>query len=85
MTAHFVDKANPHLGYYEILTGPEGSRWRWIEILEDGTEYKDCGPWRATVSAAYRDAAYDWEENGNSSNRRLAGQLRAAATRSEKR
>lgn len=75
-----VDKDDASFGYYQIFTGPEGSRWQFFE----GDESSDVGEWRPTVAAAYRDAAADWESNGNSSNRRLAGHLRAAATRAEK-
>lgn len=83
MTKHYVNKDDPTGGYYEIFTGELGSRWHWVETAE-GVEYKDCGRWQFTAADAYRDAASDWEQNGNSANLRLAGQLRAAATRSEK-
>ena len=82
MTKHYVNKDDPTGGYYEIFTGELGSRWHWVETAE-GVEYKDYGQWSQTPAAAYRDAANDWEANGNPSNRRLGGQLRAAATRSE--
>jgi hypothetical protein len=83
MSEHFVDKTKPSLGYYHIETGEEGSRWLWNETA-GGVQYQDAGHWFATVADAYRDAADDWESNGNSANRRLSGQLRAAATRTEK-
>ncbi len=83
MTRHYVDKTAPDLGYYEVFSGLLGYRWQWREVAK-GVEYLDCGEWREKASQAYRDAADDWESNGNSSNRRLGGQLRAAATRAEK-
>lgn len=83
MTRHYVDKEQHGLGYYEIFTGDLGSRWHWFEVAK-GVEYKDCGQWQPSVADAYRDAAEDWQANGNSANRRLSGQLRAAATRAEK-
>lgn len=84
MSKHYVDKEAPELGSYEVFSGPAGSRWQWSEIDRDGQEHRDSGQWLPTVAAAYQDAADDWETNGNSANRRLAGQLRAAATREEK-
>lgn len=85
MTVHYVDKANPDLGSYEIVPDNTGDyfRWQWREVAK-GIEYRDCGHWEPSVADAYLDAADDWENNGNSSNRRLSGQLRAAATRAEK-
>ena len=83
MTAHYVNKEDPERGFYEVYTGPEGSRWQWSETTKDDS-YEDFGPWRTSVSDAYRDAADDWESNGDNSNKRLSGQLRAAATRAEK-
>jgi|GEM_PF-6556585 len=35
-------------------------------------------------AAAWRDAADDWESNGDSNNRRLTGNMRATATRLER-
>lgn len=84
MSKHYVDKRFPELGYYEVFTGPAGSRWKWSEIDRHGQEHQDCGQWETTAAAAYRDAARDWEDNGNSATKRLPGQLRAAATRAEK-
>lgn len=83
MASHFVDKANPDLGYYQVFKGVLGARWQWTETAK-GVRYEETGDWCSTVAAAFRAAADDWESNGNSSNRRLAGQLRAAATRAEK-
>ena len=83
MTMHFVDKGEPQLGHYSILESEQGARWQWVETAK-GILYEDHGVWCATVADAYRDAAADWEENGGSSNRRLAGQLRAAAKREDK-
>jgi len=82
MTVHYLDKANPDLGSYEVSRGPDGYRWTWCETAK-GQFYKDHGEWWPTEAAAYRDAANDWEYNGNRTSR-LAAQLRAAATRSEK-
>ena len=83
MSKHYVDKSQPNLGAYEVLAGPNGWYWQWREVAK-GREYIDDGSPYATAADAYRDAARDWESNGNSANRRLAGQLRAAATRAEK-
>jgi len=80
---HYVDKAAPDLGFYEVFVHPTmGARWHWTEVAK-GIKYEDQGPFFATKGEAYRDAADDWESNGNSSNRRLSGQLRAAATRAD--
>lgn len=83
MTNHYVDKANPDAGFYTIIVSPIGAQWQWTEVAK-GVEYHESGPWVATEAQAYRDAADDWESNGNSENKRLSGQLRAAATRLEK-
>jgi hypothetical protein len=84
MSKHYVDKKSPDRGHYEVFTGPEGSRWHWSELDRDGRLCEDFGPWSPTPAEAYRHAADDWETNGSSANRRLAGQLRAAAAREEK-
>lgn len=83
MTRHYVDKARPDLGYFEVFSGQGGFLWRWREVA-NGVEYTDNGQVFPTKAEAYRDAADDWEQNGNSANRRLGGQLRAAATRAER-
>ncbi len=87
MSKHFVNKRIPDLGYYEVVRVEAADgvrfRWNWTEV-EGGTEHFDCGQWFPTKAEAYRDAADDWEANGSAENGRLAGQLRAAATRSER-
>lgn len=80
---YLADKSQPSLGFYSIYSGPQGFRWGWEEIAKDEI-HTDHGKWRDTEAEAFRDAADDWESNGNSSNRRLAGSLRAAATRAER-
>lgn len=82
MSTYYVDKSQRGLGGYTIFHGPEGYRWGWEEVAR-GEVHRDYGKWRDTRAEALRDAADDWESNGNSSNRRLGGTLRAAATRSE--
>lgn len=83
MTNHYVDKTAPNLGYYRFELNENGARWVWTEMAK-GVTHEDDGPWVGSLAEAYRNAADDWESNGNSANRRLAGQLRAAATRAEK-
>lgn len=83
MSTYYADKSRHDLGGYTIYHGPEGYRWRWEEVA-NGETHRDNGKWRETAAEALRDAADDWESNGNSSNRRLGGTLRAAATRVEK-
>ena len=83
MTRHYVDKTQPEMGSYEILSGPEGAFWQWREVA-NGVEYDEDGRLWPTVPEALRDAADDWEKNGNGANRRLGRQLRAAATRAER-
>jgi hypothetical protein len=83
MSRYYVDKSEPESGYYEILPSEGGHIWRWREVAK-GKEYIDDSRPFPSEAEAYRDAASDWEENGNSSNRRLGGILRAAATRAEK-
>jgi len=83
MTTYYADKSRHDLGGYTIYQGAEGFRWGWEEIAK-GEIHQDHGRWHETAAEALRDAADDWENNGNSSNRRLGGTLRAAATRAEK-
>ena len=80
---HYVNKARPNEGHYCVIEGDQGARWEWTETAK-GMKYEDAGHWLGTVAEAYRDAADDWETNGNSANKRLSGQLRAAATRAER-
>lgn len=83
MSRHYVDKKQPELGSYEVLRHEGGWIWRWREVSK-GVEYIDDGMPHRSEAEALRDAAWDWEHNGNSANRRLSGQLRAAATRVDK-
>ena len=83
MTTYYVDKAEPSLGGYTVFRGRDGFRWTWEEVAK-GETFRDDSRWFDTAAEALRDAAEDWESNGNSSNRRLGGVLRAAATRAEK-
>ena len=83
MSTHCVDKKNPKLGYYQISQTADQVRWVWRETAK-GIAYEEHGPWFSSAVEAYRDAASDWDDNGDGSNKRLSGQLRAAATRAEK-
>lgn len=84
MTKYYVDKSDPDKGYYEIHEVPgKGFRWFYLEVAL-GVPYPGQGPFWDTEAEAYTDAADDWEDNGNSSNKRLSGHLRAAATRANK-
>jgi len=80
MGRFYVDRRKPDKGSYEVFEGAEGARWCWVEVAQ-GTRYEDFGPWFDSTADAYRDAAYDWELNGDGSDKRLSGLLKAAATR----
>ena len=64
---------------YGIEQAPEGFRWVWYEPGEPD----EIGGWRATLSAALRNAAEDWDDCGTGGNR--ASVLRGAATKAERR
>lgn len=83
MTAHYLNKQQPLLGSYEVYGGSEGFRWTWRETAKD-VAYVEHGIWRASASDAWRDAADDWEDNGDARDKRFAGRMRATATRLEK-
>lgn len=83
MSVYFIDKNNPDSGRYEITQRPDGEwTWTWTEVAK-GIQYKDDGPSFASRSLALLHAADDWEQNGDSSNRRFAGMLRGLARREE--
>jgi|GEM_PF-5408949 len=62
-------------GYY-IEHGFSGFRWSYTEAGET-----DRGPWWQLESHALRDAADDWDDNGEGY--RVSATLRAVATRLE--
>lgn len=86
MTAYYIDKEAPDLGSYEFFQHSRTREWQWTwREVAKGVEYTDDSTWFGSLAEAMRDAANDWESNGNSSNRRFAGMLRGLAAKEEKR
>ncbi|SDH38330.1 hypothetical protein [Microbacterium sp. 77mftsu3.1] len=70
--------SDPTSGYYEIVSNREGQhRWVWRE----GGQTEDTGTWVDDLPAALREAAQDWDDNGEGG--RLSATLRIAARRAE--
>lgn len=86
MSAYYIDHDNPDLGCYEFWQHSKTREWRWswTEFVE-GEAHVETSEWFSSLSWAMRNAAVDWEQNGNSSNRRFAGMLRGLAMKAEKR
>jgi hypothetical protein len=77
---YYVNKAEPHRGFYEIQEMDGEFRWHWAETAK-GVDYHDYGSWEASREIALLMAADDWDSNGDDSNRRLSGMLSALAKR----
>ena len=77
---YYVDKKEPHRGFYEIEEQDGQYRYHWSETAR-GVEYNDYGSWSDTRELALLEAADDWDDNGDGSNRRLSGMLSALAKR----
>ena len=69
---------NPgHAGFYTVERDSDGWRWYW----QEGDVMDQSRP-MSTQAEAFLDAAEDWDENGNSGDRRFSGMLQGLATRS---
>lgn len=86
MSAYYVDKKHPERGYYQFWQHSKTGEWRWSWTEGSSDEVsEEVSEWFSHLVWAMRNAALDWESNGDGSNPRLAGMLRGLAAKVEKR